>query len=224
MKRIFIVVAWVLAIVAALMLSSQADAGTVAGGKSPVHQGFYFNVGVAPAAGHYHFTGPGANMDVHGGAADVDFRFGYAVTRHLILSLDLSGMATVNNPDTTLNGYTLRSSSDYHFGSALSGLGLTWYFDNNLFLGLTAGTGQISLHYNNTDINSNNGFGTQIRFGREWWVGHDWGLGIVGGLDYVTAGTDTHIVVIDPYGNVYTAYFDHADATTLFVGFTATFN
>jgi len=63
-----------------------------------------------------------------------------------------------------------------------------------------------------------------VRFGKEWCIGDDYGFGVVGGMDYVTTHNNTRINVIDPYGNIYTAYFDHADAITLFVDFTATFN
>lgn len=199
-----------------------ASAGTEPGGW-PAHSGFYFNTDVAPAAMHVEYSGPHDNMDVRSGGANVDFRFGYALTRNLVLSLDLNGEATVNKPDTTLNGNKLYSSTDYHFASAMVGAGLTWYFDNNLFLGFTVGSGQVTLHYDNTDFNSDNGFATQLRVGKEWWIGHDWGLGVVGGYDYVSANTDTRVNVFGPSGT-YTAYFDHADARAFFIGFTATFN
>ena len=193
------------------------------GSGAPVHQGFYFNTDVGLGGSHYNLTGPNDNMDVRGGAANVDTRFGYAVTPHLILSLDLNGTSTGNNPDTTLNGSKIYSSTDYSFSSGMFGAGLTWYFDNNLFLGFTVGTGRASFHINNNDVNSNNGFGTQVRFGKEWWIGDDWGLGVMGGVDYVSADTNTRLTVIEPSGT-YTAYFNHADATTLFVAFSATFN
>lgn len=189
-----------------------------------VHEGFYFNTDVGPAYSHYHFTGPADEVKAHGGGADVDFRFGYALTHHLVLSLDLNGTATVNKPDTTLNGTTLHFNTDYHFASSSVGAGLTWYFENNLFLGLTVGSGQATFNYNNTDINSNNGFAAQMRMGKEWWLGDDWGLGVVGGLDYVSASTNMRLNVASSSSTFYTAYLDHVDSRTVFIGFTATFN
>ena len=188
------------------------------------HSGFYFNTDVAPAVSHYDYTGPADELKAHSGGANVDFRFGYALNHHLVLSLDLNGTATVNRPDMTLNGTALHSATDYHFASAMAGAGLTWYFDNDLFLGVTAGSGQATFHYNNTDINSDNGFGAQIRMGKEWWLGDEWGLGVVGGLDYISAGANMHLDVVDSSGNVYTAHLDHVNTRTFFVGFTATFN
>ncbi len=199
-----------------------ASAGTGPGGW-PEHSGFYFNTDVGLASIHYEFTGPADKLEVRSGGANLDFRFGYALTRHLVLSLDLNGTATVNKPDTTLNGSALHSNTDYHFASSAVGAGLTWYFDNNLFLGLSAGSGQATFHYYNTDINSDNGFAAQVRVGKEWWLGDDWGLGVVGGFDYLSAGTNMHLDVINS-GSVYTAYLDHVDARIFFVGFTATFN
>lgn len=208
---------------AAIGLPQYARAGSRPGSSAPVHQGFYFNADVGLGGSQYHITGPQDSLDVNGGAANVDFRFGYALTPHLILSLDLNGTATVKNPDSKLNGSTLYYSSDTQYGTALIGVGVTWYFDNNLFLGGTLGTAQLSSHQNNTDINSDNGFGAQFRVGKEWWVGSDWGLGVVGGLSYASASTNTNLTVNTPSGS-YTAYFDHAEATTAFVAFTATFN
>ena len=202
---------------------SSARAGVTPDGWH-VHRGFYFNTDAGFAYSHYDFTGPADKVEAHGGGASVDFRFGYALTPNFVLSLDLTGTATVNKPDTTLNGATLRSNTDYHFASASAGAGLTWYFDNDLFLGLTVGSGQATFHYNNTDINSDNGFAAQARMGKEWWLGDDWGLGVVGGVDYVSAGSNMRLHVIDSSGSVYTAYLDHVDTRTFFVGFTATFN
>lgn len=200
-----------------------AIAATAAGGWN-THRGFYLSTDVGYAESHYDYTGPSDKLEVHSGGANVDFRFGYALTPHLVLSLDLNGAATVNKPDTTLNGNTLHSGTNYHFASAQAGVGLTWYFDNDLFLGATVGSGQATFHYNNIDVNSDNGLGAQLRMGKEWWLGDDWGLGVVGGLDYISAGANMHLNVAKSSGSVYTVYLDHVDTRTFFIGFTATFN
>ena len=222
MKHI-VAIGTVILLGAAIGLPRYACAGSESSNSKPVHQGFYFNADVGLGGSHYNITGPRDNLDVSGAAANVDFRFGYALTRHLVLSLDLNGTATVKNPDTRLNGSKLYYSNDTQYGTAMIGVGLTWYFDNNLFLGGTIGTAQLSVHQNNTDINSDNGFGAQVRFGKEWWVGDDWGLGVVGGLSYASANANSNLTVNSPSGS-YTAYFDHAEATTAFIAFTATFN
>lgn len=207
----------------ALAVPVTACAGTDSVGW-PAHRGFYLNIDAAPASMRVDYSGPRDNMNVSSSGANVDFRFGYSVTPNLVLSLDLNGEATVNKPSATLNGNTLHSGTDYHFASSLVGAGLTWYFDNNLFLAATVGSGQVTFHYNNTDINSDNGFAAQLRIGKEWWIGRNWGMGVVGGIDYVSASTNTRLSVIDPSGAIYTAYFDHAESRTFFLGFTATFN
>lgn len=211
------------ALFAVLLCAVLVPAGASAA-QGQWHSGFYFNADVGPAGTYYHYSGPNDSLDTHSGGANVDFRFGYALTPHLMLSGDLSGAATQKNPDTTLDGRNVYSSGDLQFSSGMLGVGLTWYFDDNMFAGFTAGVGQVTLQVNNTDWNSNSGFGTQIRVGKEWWVGSEWGLGIVSGLSYVSATTDTNVTVTDSSGNVYAAHFDHVDSTAAFVAFTATFN
>ena len=213
--------------VAALAAAAPAHAAQPPPGDvGPVHRGFYFNTDVGPAAGRYNFSGPRDSGDAHGWAANIDLRFGYALTGHLIVSADLTGSATANNPDTTLDGRSVHASSDYYFGSSAVAVGLTWYWDDNLFLGGNVGAGRVVLHFSNpnTSIDSNTGFAAQLRFGKEWWVGDNWGLGIVGGVSYVSAGADSNLGVTRSGGGTYVAHLDHMDATVYFVGFTASFN
>lgn len=209
---------------ASACLASVPALGDSDAGGMPVHHGFYFNTDVGPAATHVTFNGPHDHLGVRSGAANVDFRFGYALTPHFVLSLDLNGMATANKPDTTLNGSSIRYGGDSYYGASMLGVGLSWYSESNICVGFTLGPGRVTQHLGNTDIKSESGFAAQVRVGREWWVGNDWGLGLVGGLGYVSASANVRESVVDPSGATYTAYFDHAEARTAFIAFSATFN
>lgn len=220
-------VAFALAAAATLACAAPARAAAPPpGGVGAEHGGFYFSTDVGPAYGQYRFSGPRDSGEASGGAASVDLRFGYALTRQLVLSGDLTGTASVKNPDTTLDGRTVYARSDFYFGTSAVGVGLTWYFADNLLVGANLGAGKVILHYNNSNLNidSNTGFSSQLRFGKEWWVGEHWALGVVGGVEYVSASADSNIGWYDARGTLYTAHIDHVDATTYFVAFSATFN
>lgn len=201
-----------------------AVASPAPGGGPPEHAGFYFNTDVGAANCQYHFTGPRDTMDTYTQGVSLALRFGYALTRNVILSADLGASATMQNPNTTLDGFSVNSSGNLQFSSTLVGVGVAWYFEHNLLLGFTVGTGRITLNLDNRDLNSDNGFASQLRFGKEWWIGDYWGLGVIGGVTYVSANANMDISVTNPFGNTGTVYFNHTDSTTGFVAFTATFN
>lgn len=222
MKRIH-VFAFLGVLVAGLPVSAMAQPSPSAD-PAPTHDGFYFNVTVGPAYSNYEITGSGNTLKADGGAASLDLRFGGAVTDHLVLSGVLGGSATLLNPDTTFNGASVSSSEDYQFGTSMVGVGLTYYFDNNLFLGFDAGVGQVRYSSSSTDLHSDSGFAAQVRFGKEWWVGDDWALGVVCGYKYLNADASIGLAVYDPHSGYHTVYLDKAKAGTVYIAFTVSFN
>jgi hypothetical protein len=214
-------------ILAGTILFSAAAAPTLAhasGSTAATHSGFFTNISIGAGASNYVVTGHGNKLQAKDGAASLNLRLGAALTPHLVLSGVLGGSATITNPDTTLNGYSLTLDEDHQFTTAMLGVGLTWYFDNNLFLGADVGTGQAGYLSDSANGHSDNGFAAQIRFGKEWWVSSNWALGIVAGFKYLEADADTDLYVRDGYRNSRYVYFDHVKASTLYVGFSATFN
>lgn len=224
MKKSFCLLAS-LACVAAfpLLLSSRAAAADAQPVSAPVHDGFFFNTDVGPAWTDYEISGPQGTLEASSGGATVSFRFGAALTPHLVLSGNIQANATANRPDLTFNGNDLSASGDYQFAAATYGVGLTWYSDGNTFVGFTLGTSRASLVTDDYDVDSDWGYGLGVRVGHEWWVGDDWALGIVGSVRYMQADADADVLILTPTGtNV--VHFDQVKATVVGIGFTATFN
>ena len=218
MRDTFPIGSTILFAAAALAASPLASAATPSKTTAPVHRGLYINADLGLANSHVDFTG----ANVRSSALSVNLRVGYVLKSHLIVSADESATVTANDPNS--NGYMIFAGHGYYFGSNLLGVGLTRYFGNNLLVGFTGGVGQTTLNFDNAIINSHIGFGSQVRIGKEWPANHGWRLGIVGGVDHVTAAAATDLTVFDALGGAYTARSDQADATTFFVSFTATFN
>jgi hypothetical protein len=62
----------------------------------------------------------------------------------------------------------------------LIGVGITYYFMPANFYGtLVLGFGGVAIDHDNPSIDSEEGgWGLEVDFGKEWWVGADWGLGV----------------------------------------------
>lgn len=191
-----------------LALSPLASAATPPKSAPPVHRGLYFNADFGFGNSRHHFTAANLRSD----ALNMSLRLGYALNTHLVLSAATSTSVTAENPK--LNGYSLYPGQVYNLGSDLFGVDVTWYFGDDLLVGFTAGTGRTTVIFtDNSAYDSHAGSGTQIHIGKEWPVSKWWRLGIVGGVEHVTAGANT-----DPFE------FTSLSVTTYFVGFTGTFN
>lgn len=217
-----------------LMLLCAVVASPAAASSEAGHGGFYLNATLGPAGSAYEITGSGGTLKVSGGAATLDLRLGGAVTDHLILSAVLSGTATVLNPDVELNGTTRVADEDFQLGTSMAGVGFTYYFDSNLFIGADVGVGEVDYMSDTYNFDSDRGYAAQIRFGKEWWMSDNWALGIVGGVKYMTAKTNASIITgySEHYVGGYTGYvsvpniahFDRVDASTVYVAFTISYN
>ncbi|HET8553124.1 MAG TPA: outer membrane beta-barrel protein [Gammaproteobacteria bacterium] len=193
------------------------------------HQGLFLNMDIGLTSGKYSVDSDdtSGSIDLKGNGAELDFRIGGFITPHLALTGDISANA-ISDPDCDAEGMNCDASGS-SVSTALIGPGLTYYFDNNLFIGVTLGSGKLSYDVDNASIDSDRGFGYQLRIGHEWQVNDDWGLGIVGGVTHVSADINLTVPTIS-YGSYGLPYYGttevsaSATSTSFFVAFTASFN
>ncbi|NRF40663.1 outer membrane beta-barrel protein [Pedobacter foliorum] len=157
--------------------------GTVAHAqKGPrEHKGFYLSMGLGPVFGPINVNTTVAKYDMSGTGALFDLKIGGAIQENLILHATLltSGL---NGPKITgITGESAKASDKVNVSEFLLGGGVTYYFmPVNVFVSGSAGLGKFSIDNRDMDYTASteNGFGFQIKVGKEWWVSKKWGLGV----------------------------------------------
>jgi hypothetical protein len=123
---------------------------------------------------------------------------GAAVIENLSLHARV-GLATINSPTLVdQNGNQRGAESISMF---LLAAGATFnIMPSNLYtsavFGIT-GFGFGEEEGSNQRYTSDAGFGFNLDFGKEWWVGRQWGIGVAGRLAYASAGTESASGVYD---------------------------
>ncbi len=107
-----------------------------------------------------------------------------------------------------------------NLGTDVSGVGLgaAYYFGPNIFAAATLLDASIDVtdQSGNTLLNSNDGLGLELLFGKEWWASDNWGIGFCGQLIFASMkGKDADVVL----NQVPTWH-----ATSLSLLFSATYN
>ncbi|WP_163436737.1 outer membrane beta-barrel protein [Fibrobacter succinogenes] len=121
-------------------------------------------------------------------ATDIDVKLGGNVSYNTLLHLTLAGTTKTGTTDYD------REYEDIRVNMSLLGLGVTHYFENNIFI---TGSCGISQFHANSDVavfsavvknratkDINTGFGFQVGGGKEWWVSDNWGIGASAALLY----------------------------------------
>ena len=128
--------------------------------------------------------------NIAGLATDIDVKLGGNVAYNTLLHLTLAG--------TTKTGTTdYNDDNEYEnirVNMSLLGLGVTHYFENNIFITVSCGISEFHVNddiavfsaiiQSNTSPDINNGFGFQVGGGKEWWVSDNWGIGASAALLY----------------------------------------
>jgi hypothetical protein len=207
-KTIFLVIA--------LCMAAHAQETVIPGFHT--HDGFYMSMNIGPGFGKIIWEATNINFkksEFSGIGGQFEFRIGGAIAENMILSFDLLGRSILN-PDLTVDGRSATIVGDVSVSDIILGPGLTYYFmPSNIFLSASAGLGSFSLRYGTTGSSGSTkqGFGVQLKVGKEWWVSTDWALGISAGVAYVSADDK-------PVSN----YTGKLSTTRLFVLFNTTFN
>lgn len=186
-----------------------------------MHDGFYLSLTGGAAFGTITLNATNAGfkkIELSGAGGQFDFKIGAVIAEeaNLILSFDVITRA-ISSPTLTLDGTAVNTSSDVTASDVLFGAGITKYFmPGNIFISATVGVGQFSMELNNTTSNSQEGFGFQLKGGKEWWVSDNWALGAAAGLSYISASDKT-----DPS---FPGYSGTLSTTKFFLVFNTTFN
>lgn len=134
----------------------------------------------------------------NGSGASLAAAFGYSITPHLILYAEflIAGAADVA---VKMNG-VLTNTGQSNLGTDITavGAGAAYYFGPNVFAAATV----LDAHIDITDSNdanllqSDNGLGLELLFGKEWWASDNWGLGVSGQFIFASMkGKDVDLVL-----------------------------
>lgn len=152
--------------------------------KDRQHKGFFLSLSAGPVFGPISMnSNQDGEYDMTGTGASFDVKIGGAIQENLILHATLYGSSLLGPKLTTKGGQIFKTSNNLTVGESLFAAGLTYYFmPHNIFVSGSAGLATFSV--DNRDQNSNtttdNGFGFQLKAGKEWWISRRWGLGVSG--------------------------------------------
>ena len=126
-----------------------------------------------------------SELEASGTGSGFGAAIGYAVTRKLIVFLDVSLLDTMH-PDVTVNGApTPRAGEDLTLWGY--GPGIAYYFEpRNIFVSAAIAFCKLDLHDDqaNTLTATRRGIGLDAMAGKEWWLTTNWALGLALQLQY----------------------------------------
>lgn len=112
-----------------------------------------------------------------GGAGRLGIVGGWSLSPRLVLTGELLGQAVVG-PELEIDGAEHTTDDDVTWGVSYAGLGINYYFRNNLYLAGSAGGLVMTLDTSDSEAETDVGFAGKAALGYEWWVGREWGLGV----------------------------------------------
>ena len=151
------------------------------------HEGFFLRL--APGVGVMNSSedvGSGS-MKSSGTSGLFNLGIGGAIRENLILHFDASA-ASVNDPKVKLNGATATANGD--LSTTLMGIGLTNYFDSNIYLTGAVGIAKTKFETNGNTYETDSGYGVNLMVGKEWMVSEKWGLGLAAQFLYTSCPDD----------------------------------
>lgn len=117
-----------------------------------------------------------------GSAGMFSFDLGGSISPGLALHGRLSGN-TMFEPSVAHDGQFAGELDDTSLNFTLLGVGLTYYFPNNVYLTGVAGLSRAAFEFYGDEYDTLNGVGFNGDIGYEWAIGRDLGLGIAGRLE-----------------------------------------
>jgi len=170
-----------------------------------VHRGFYLGFGYGGGGSvletEYTATDLSVTVPTAGTGMAVDARIGTALRDDLILHGTVI-QHIVPGPTTRSGSVSETPLNEMDF--QLLGAGVTRYFmPANLFLSGSLGLATVSGYADTGESGriGNNGFGFQIKAGKEWRLNTTWGLGVAFDFVWARIGADSHRET-DSYGRV----------------------
>jgi hypothetical protein len=189
MKKLLIALAFLPA-----FLFAQSETGGAPGFHT--HDGFFLSMCIGPTVGEIigevEYGNATDKWEINGSSMTIDFKIGGAPVENLILSGDLL-LRTILGPTFVLNGINLGEAEAVTVYDNLIGFGITYYvMPANLLFSGTIGISQFVLEHEQWNIKgeTEQGFGLQLKFGKEWWVSKNWGLGISGAYGFSSGSAE----------------------------------
>jgi hypothetical protein len=146
-----------------------------------IHKGFFLSLSGGPNfSGISDKVSGQFNMKYTGTGPVLDLKIGGTLKENLILH----GTITTNyisGPEITSNEESYNTSDNLMVGEDFIGGGITYYFmPSNILLSGSIGLGKFLVMNtdDDTSISSDQGFGFQLKVGKEWWISRRWGLGV----------------------------------------------
>jgi len=155
------------------------------------HDGFFLNMALGMGYQSIDFVVEDWQEETDnkaGLATDIDVKIGGKVSYNTLMHLTIAGTTKTGTTDYDDEYENIKVNM------SLLGLGVTHYFENNIFITASCG---ISQFHANSDVATftaivknkksqdiNTGFGFQVGSGKEWWVSDNWGIGASGALLY----------------------------------------
>ena len=187
----------------------------LASGEARTHDGFFLRLSTGLGYARAEISDNTGQLEVKGGATDVNIAVGGMVGTNLALHGTIWGWS-MSDPEGELTFTGGGSGSGTINGTltlAALGVGGTYYFmPSNFYLSYSLGMGSLNGD-GEVDGKTKPGIAFDATIGKEWWVGDQWGLGLAGGLAYFNSKDDT-IVGID----------ENWSGPSFAVRFSATFN
>ena len=121
-------------------------------------------------------------------ATDIDVKLGGTISYNTLMHLTITGTTKTGTIDYDDEYEDIRANM------SLLGLGVTHYFEYNIFITASCGISQFHANdevavfsgviKNKATQDINTGFGFQVGGGKEWWVSDNWGIGASASLLY----------------------------------------
>lgn len=171
------------------------------------HDGFFLNLtlGLGFQDFDYEYNSgryKGMTIDADGISLDADTKIGGCVAPNLALHATITEIQNFASLELKEDGRKVDESNQTE-SLLLIGIGVTYYFADNLFLTGSLGLAGFTITTagsNSAGGSSEAGFGFQVGVGKEWWAGDEWGMGIVGTLTYGSADDKDDIGEMSAYG------------------------
>lgn len=168
-----------------------AAAITFAQSEPHTHDGFFLSIALGMGYQSIDFVVEDWQEETDnkaGLATDIDVKFGGRISYNTLMHLTLAGTTKTGTTDYG------EEFGDVKANMSLLGLGVTHYFENNIFITASCGVSQFHANSdvaiftatvkNKASQDFNTGFGFQVGGGKEWWVSDNWGLGASAALLY----------------------------------------
>ena len=160
------------------------------------HSGFFLNIalgmGIQSFDYKYNSSSDNITLEAEGPSVDFDFKVGGCVAQNLAIHGTLVTSNNLSDIEVTVNDKT-ETVPDVSEHMILIGAGMTFYFAGNMLVTGSLGLSRFTVNKDDSDSDDDDigssefGFGFQMGFGKEWWIGGSWGMGILGTLLYGSA-------------------------------------